>query len=165
MKIKDIVLNIFLILMIFLPLTGAEEMRGLIIRGEDWAYESTKTVKEKNISNIMSGAKDNGYNAVFFQVCEAGECFYPSENDSWSTIFNESDPGFDPLRFALGEAQRHGLQFHVQLDVLGAYNIVNKPQSPDHLYTDHGKKWVLSDENFQPIKEDIYYYLDPGIPK
>lgn len=164
-KIKHIVLSIFLILMISLPLTGAEEMRGLIIRGEDWAYESTKTVKERNISNIITGAKDNGYNAIFFQVQEAGECFYPSENDSWSTIFNEKDPGFDPLRFALSEAHRHGLQFHVQLDVLGAYNLVNKPQSPDHLYTTHGKKWVLSDENFQPLKEDIYYYLDPGNPE
>ena len=144
---------------------AASEFRGLAILGTDWGYAEGVEAKQAAIREIMSEAKEKGFNAVFFQVREAGECFYPSKTETWSTLFNESDPGFDPLQFALQEAHRNGLQLHAQLDVLSAYSYVNKPKSPQHLFIQHGTKWIIADNAFHPIKGDVFSYLDPSNPE
>ena len=148
-----------------LPLSAERELRGLAVRGADWAYEEGTASRKEAIANIIAGAHDNGYNAVFFQVREAGERFYPSESGSWSTLLDEQDPGFDPLEHALKEARRQGLQFYAVMDVLTAYSHVNKPASPQHVYAEKGKKWVLADNDFQPLRAGVYDYLDPSNPE
>jgi N-acetylmuramoyl-L-alanine amidase/uncharacterized lipoprotein YddW (UPF0748 family) len=157
-------LLLFLSLMFTFPLF-ASELNGLVVLGTDWAYEQGAEAQQAAIRKIITDAKDNNYNAIFFQVREAGESFYPNENGSWSTMFQELDPGFDPLELALDVAHGLGLQLYAQFDVLGAYSLVNKPNSTDHLYMKNGKIWIVADDSFQPIAENAHYYIDPSNPQ
>ncbi len=157
-----------LFLLVFLLMAfplAASTLQGLHVLATDWGYEQGVDAQKQAISNIMSKAKEQNYNAVYFQVREAGESFYPNDNGSWSTLFNESDPGFDPLQYALKEAHRNGLQFYAQFDVLSAYSEVNRPVSEDHLYMQKGQIWIVADDTFTPIEDNATYYLDPSNPE
>ncbi|MEA2076766.1 MAG: N-acetylmuramoyl-L-alanine amidase [Candidatus Marinimicrobia bacterium] len=155
------------ILLIFLsfPLFAVSELQGLVILGTDWGYEQGTEARQNALRKIISNAKEQNYNAIYFQVREAGESFYPSVNGSWSTLFNETDPGFDPLQFAINEAHRLGLHLYAQFDVLSAYSLVNRPKSTDHLYMKKGKIWIVADDSFNPISENATYFLDPSNPQ
>ena len=121
----------FLLLILFLfsfPLGAASTLQGLIVLGTDWGYEQGAEAQQNAIRKIMADAIEKNYNAVYFQVREAGESFYPTENGSWSTLFKEQDPGFDPLQFALDEAHRQGLHLYAHFDVLRAFSLVNRPK-------------------------------------
>ena len=157
---------LFLMILVFvaMPLV-ASTLQGLQILGTDWGYEQGAEAQKQAIADIMSKAQEQNYNAVYFQVREAAESFYPNENGSWSTLFNETDPGFDPLQFALNEAHRNGLQFYAQFDVLGAYSLVNRPKSQDHLYMQKGQIWIVADDTFSPIEDNATYFLDPSNPQ
>jgi N-acetylmuramoyl-L-alanine amidase len=153
-----------LLLLSFTVLASAAEFRGLIIRGSDWAYEKSAEEKQEALRNILSEAKEQHFNSIIFQIREAGECYYPSSSETWSSLFGERDPGFDPLAFVLREAHQQQLQLIVQMDVLSAYSFINKPASPEHISRKKAK-WLLADEQNEPLREDIYYYLDPFNPE
>jgi len=158
----------FLLLILFLfsfPLGAASTLQGLIVLGTDWGYEQGAEAQQNAIRKIMADAIEKNYNAVYFQVREAGESFYPTENGSWSTLFKEQDPGFDPLQFALDEAHRQGLHLYAHFDVLRAFSLVNRPKSMDHLYNQKGKIWIIADDSFIPISENASYFLDPSNPE
>ncbi|MBN2781036.1 MAG: N-acetylmuramoyl-L-alanine amidase [Candidatus Marinimicrobia bacterium] len=163
-KVKHGVVFLLSLLMLN-SLAAASELRGLVVQGSDWAFAQGAAAMQAGIREIMTTAREKGFNTIFFQVREAGECFYPSEYETWSALFGEQDPGFDPLAFALNEAHQNGMQFHVQIEVLTAYSLVNKPKSADHLYMRNGTKWVIADDNFKPVIGEYAYYLDPLNPE
>ncbi|MDD5709051.1 MAG: N-acetylmuramoyl-L-alanine amidase [Candidatus Marinimicrobia bacterium] len=140
------------------------EFRGLMIRGSDWAYEKGTEAKKAAISRMIREAAEQGFNSIIFQISEAGEAFYPSPQETWSAMFGESDPGFDPLDHALKEAAALRLQLIARMDVLAAYNAVTKPRSPEHIFVKN-PKWLLTDNSFNPLRGDYYYYLDPSNPE
>ena len=158
--------SLFLILVFLtIPLFSASALQGLVVLGTDWGFAQGSEAQQEAITKIMADAKEKNYNAVYFQVREAGESFYPNENGSWSTLFNEIDPGFDPLQYALDEAHRQGLHLYAQFDVLSAYSLVNRPKSTDHIYNQNGKIWIVADDSFTPISENASYFLDPSNPQ
>ncbi|MFA5434603.1 MAG: N-acetylmuramoyl-L-alanine amidase, partial [Candidatus Neomarinimicrobiota bacterium] len=136
----------------------------LMIRGSDWAYQSGTEAKKTAISRLIRDAGEQGYNSIIFQISEAGEAFYPAPSETWSAIFAETHPGFDPLEFAIREARAHRLQLIVNMDVLTAYNSVTKPHSPDHIFFKN-PKWILTDDNSKALRSDLYHYLDPSNPE
>ena len=158
------ILSICLMIVFAIPVFAASELQGLTILGTDWGYEQGSEAQKAKISELLKTAKEHHYNAVYFQVREAGESFYPNENGSWSTMFGETDPGYDPLEYALEIAHAEGLQLYAQFDVLSAYSLVNRPKSPEHLYSGEGKIWIVADDSFNPIEENATYYLDPTNP-
>ncbi|MDZ7821725.1 MAG: family 10 glycosylhydrolase [Candidatus Marinimicrobia bacterium] len=150
---------LFVTAVIALPLTAAEEMRGVLIFGSDWAAEEGKTGKARKITQIITVAADKGFNAVFFEVRSADGCFYPSGDEPWSTLLNEEDPGFDPLQHAIDESKRRGMQFHAQINVLQ----LDDPEMSLHHKT--RKEWILRDADHQPLGDKEHYYLDPSSPE
>jgi N-acetylmuramoyl-L-alanine amidase len=144
---------------------AASELQGLVVLGTDWGYEQGSEAQQAKITEIIRSAKEQNYNAIYFQVREAGESFYPASDGSWSTMFNEEDPGFDPLELALSVAHSEGLQLYAQFDALSAYSLVNRPNSEDHLYMNKGKIWIVADDSFNPIEDNATYFLDPSIPQ
>lgn len=148
----------------FSVLTAANtELRGIVVRGSDWAYGTTQADKEEALRENFRKAEEQGFNTVFFEIREAAEVFYPSPLETWSSLLNERDPGFDPLKLAVEEALRYQLQIIVYMDILPAFSLVNKPHSPEHASRQHAS-WLLKD-NEQPIVEDIYHYFDPSNPE
>ncbi|RKY55759.1 MAG: hypothetical protein DRP93_02750, partial [Candidatus Neomarinimicrobiota bacterium] len=157
---------LFVIMFLFtIPLSAVSALQGLVVLATDWAYEQGAEAQQNTIRKIMIDAKENNYNTVYFQVREAGESIYPTQNGSWTTLFNEQDPGYDPLQFALNEAHLQGLHLYAQFDVLTAYSLVNRPKSADHIYNQNGKIWIVADDSFAPIAENACYFLDPSNPQ
>ncbi len=158
--------SLLLMLFVFtIPLSAVSALQGLVVLASDWGYAQGVEAQQEAIRAIMTRAKEDNYNAVYFQVREAGESVYPTQNGSWSTLFNELDPGFDPLQFALNEAHLQGLHLYAQFDVLTAFSLVNRPKSTDHIYNRDGKIWVVADDSFTPISENAAYYFDPSNPQ
>jgi len=93
--------SLLLMLFVFtIPLSAVSALQGLVVLASDWGYAQGVEAQQEAIRAIMTRAKEDNYNAVYFQVREAGESVYPTQNGSWSTLFNELDPGFDPLEYS-----------------------------------------------------------------
>lgn len=157
-------LVLFFILIFAVPVFAEPALQGLTVPISDWAYEEGSEGKISRITNIIQEAKAQNYNAIFFEVREAGESVYPHPEVSWSTYFNEKAPGFDPLELALKLAHEAGLQFYAKFDVLKAYSRSTKPQSPDHVFNRH-RDWFLKDDLDEFLDYNAAFYLDPMDPE
>ncbi|MBN1900231.1 family 10 glycosylhydrolase [Candidatus Sumerlaeota bacterium] len=147
------------------------EFRSLWITRFGWPSRdgNAEAIREK-IKTIFSNMKEDGFNAVLFQVRGEADVLYPSKIEPWSRLIGGKDPGFDPLEFAILEAHKNGLEFHAYMNPfpLSSGRRDSKPESPDHLFFKHGpdtpESWVAMNEKGEPAFEE-YFYLDPGIPQ
>lgn len=158
------IIFMILILMSF-PLLAITQLQGLQVVSSDWSYEKDQEQQKEAIRTIIQQAFEQNYNAIFFEVREAGESFFPNPDGSWSSMLNEVDPGFDPLQFAINEAKKTGIQIYAQFDVLTAYSKVNKPQSADHLFQKKAQSWILKTDQDEYIDANAAYFLDPSNPE
>jgi uncharacterized lipoprotein YddW (UPF0748 family) len=98
------------------------ELRGAwvaTVSNIDWPSSRTLTAAQQQaeIITILDQHKATGINAIYLQV--RGECdaIYPSNNDPWSFIFNNTqgataNPGYDPLQYWITECRKRGMEFH-----------------------------------------------------
>lgn len=135
-------------------------------RMEDDA-ERVKRQKQELV-RLFDQAAEHGINAVIFQVSPAADAFYPSAYLPWSSYLTGTlgkDPGFDPLKFAISEAHRRGIELHAWLN---PYRVSmddtaqtrkalknSSPDSPPSVFKTH-PGWIGISAG--------RYVLDPGIP-
>ena len=86
----------------------------------DWPgiSQDASNQKQSFISMIDSLKKIN-INAVFFQVRTECDALYNSSYEPWSrylTGTQGSDPGYDPLSFAIAECHKRGIELHAWLN-------------------------------------------------
>ncbi|MFD1199517.1 glycoside hydrolase family 10 protein [Brucella gallinifaecis] len=124
--------------------------------------------QKREMVRMFDEASAHGINAVIFQVSPAADAFYKSEYLPWSSYLTGrlgKAPGFDPLRFAISEAHKRGIELHawlnpyrVSMDIRPATHEELKNSSPDSPPSIYKTKpeWV-------GISADRYV-LDPGIP-
>ena len=125
-------------------------------------------LQKQELVRMFDEATEHGINAVIFQVSPAADAFYKSDYLPWSSYLTGTlgkDPGFDPLRFAIAEAHKRGIELHawlnpyrVSMDVRPATRKELKSSSndsPQSVYKTR-PEWV-------GISADRYV-LDPGIP-
>lgn len=149
----------------------APEFRSLWVTRMAWSSRdgNPDTIKEK-IRAIFSGMKEDGFNAVLFQIRGEAETLYPSPLEPWSRLLGGKDPGFDPLEFAIAEAHKNGLEFHAYMNPFPLFGgrAGSKPENLDHPFYKYGPGtdncWVALGDNGEPMVAD-YYYFDPGIPQ
>ena len=87
-----------------------------------WALRSAEDVR-----TLLARLAEVGVNTVFFQVRGAADAFYRSSYEPWSDLLTGTlgeDPGWDPLRVAVREGHRLGLEVHAWVNVFTAF--------PDH---------------------------------
>lgn len=142
---------------------ASSALQGLTVLITDWGFEDGREAKISRITKIIHEAKMQNYNAIFFEVREAGESVYPHSDVSWSTCFKEEDPRFDPLELALNLAHEAGLQLYAKFDVLKAYSKAGKPKFSDHVFNKH-TDWFLKDDLGKFLEYNAAYYLDPMDP-
>jgi uncharacterized lipoprotein YddW (UPF0748 family) len=105
-----------------LPPRVAREFRGVWIASVDnidWPSRpglSPDSVKRELIT-LLDHARRSGLNAVILQVRPAGDALYASELEPWSEYLTGRQgvapkPWWDPLKFAVEEAHRRGLELH-----------------------------------------------------
>ncbi|MDE2730256.1 MAG: family 10 glycosylhydrolase [Bacteroidota bacterium] len=84
----------------------------------DWPAQGASSDYQKaQLRNIMTRLKDAGINAVFFQVRSEADAMYESGLEPWSYWLTgrqgwPPNPFYDPLRFAIEEAHKHGMELH-----------------------------------------------------
>lgn len=84
----------------------------------DWpsvgSYNNVEKQK-KELTESFDYIKSLNLNTVFFQVRSMGDTMYPSNYAPWSrwlTGIEGKNPGYDPLKVAIEEAHKKGLDFH-----------------------------------------------------
>ncbi|MFZ1948113.1 MAG: family 10 glycosylhydrolase [bacterium] len=134
-----------------------------------WAFKSPDDVK--NLFDRLSGL---GVNTVFFQVRGAGDAFYRSSHEPWSATLSGSlgrDPGWDPLRVAVREGHRRGLDVHAWVNVFTAWQVTDSGDPPPvteplHPLAAH-PEWVCRDRTGRPMSlkksetADNYAFFSP----
>src|SRR5688500_4773420 len=106
------------------------EMRGLwiaTVANIDWPSRSTLTADQQRaeLRDILDRALAAGLNAVIFQVRPAADAVYHSALEPWAALLSGqqgTDPGYDPLAFAVTEAHARGLELHAWINPFRAGN-------------------------------------------
>ncbi|MCR4315763.1 MAG: family 10 glycosylhydrolase [Planctomycetes bacterium] len=157
----------------FRPVTYAtDEYRGIWISRFEWPSSNAQTAKN-NIITAFDNAARGGFNSVVFQVRGQADVLYPSPNEVWSTLIGGSNPGFDPLRYALDEAHARGLELHAYFNTHVVWGSASAPSNTNHLYYAHcnpgdsaKQDWLIADSSGNPISSPVdgYLWMIPGHP-
>jgi len=112
------------------PPTIQREMRGLwiaTVANIDWPSRTTLTAaqQQSELVDLLDRAAASGFNAVMFHVRPAGDAVYSSAIEPWGSMLTGTqgtDPGYDPLAFAVTEAHARGLEIHAWINPFRAGN-------------------------------------------
>ena len=115
--------------------------------------------QKAELSALLDRAAELRLNAVYFQVRPAADALYASPYEPWSQYLTGrqgTDPGYDPLEFAVTEAHRRNLELHAWMN---PYR-VSSQTDPRKLVPWHPARqhpdWVFS------YAGALYY--NPGLP-
>ena len=149
-----------------LPPSMAREFRGVWIASVaniDWPSKpGLSTTDAKNeLLRLLDRARASGLNAVIFQVRPAGDALYASELEPWSEFLTGQQgrapsPWWDPLKFAVDEAHRRGLELHAWFNPYRARH----PSSKGPLASRHVANRMAS----QVKTYGAHLWMDPGEP-
>ncbi|MGE5499674.1 MAG: family 10 glycosylhydrolase [Syntrophothermus sp.] len=148
-------------------------MRGVWIAslGIDWpstvgtsAYDISQ--QKSQLTTIFDQHKSSGINAIFFHVRPKCDAVYKSSIEPWSRYltghdgFAPSDPNYDPLKFAVDEAHKRGMELHAWLNPYRANATGDQPSdaSSDHVIWKH-PEWIIKCNGTE------YRFLDPAQPE
>ena len=153
------------------------EFRAMWATRFEWPH-TNKNICKNTIDSIMEDLADANFNAVFFQIRGQADVLYPSPYEVWSPLIGGSDPGWDPLAYAIEAAHTRGLEFHAyinthtcwQSDPAGAQSL---PDNPDHIFYTHcdasdpaARDWLHHSNGTDPqqFNESDYVWFAPGVP-
>ncbi|MBN1477621.1 family 10 glycosylhydrolase [Candidatus Sumerlaeota bacterium] len=155
----------------FSPSSASPEIRGVWTSRYQWPG-GNQSATESNIDDTMDDLVTGNFNTVFFQIRGQCDTLYPSPNETWSPIFGESDPGYDPVAYAVSAAHSRGLSFHAYINTHTIWGSSSPPSNGNHVYYDHGnpsdpahRDWLLFDDMGGIASTSEYHYMNPGIPE
>ena len=131
----------------------------------DWPSSPflSTSVQKQQLIDILDGLKETGINAVVFQIRSESDAMYESSIEPWSYWLTGQqgkapNPFYDPLKFAVEEAHKRGMEIHawfnpyrVVRDINGAY-----PVASNHVSVQH-PDWIVRYSNIK--------VLNPGLPQ
>ena len=154
--------------MLLAQVEGKREMRATWVASVshiDWpAYEDrgNPANQKADLISKLELYQASGLNAIFLQVRPECDALYNSTYEPWSrylTGFQGTDPGYDPLQFAIDEAHKRGIEVHAWMN---PYRL-SASTSPGptyfhstHVYKEH-PEWAMEYPSGRLI-------LNPGIP-
>lgn len=146
---------------------GKYEIRAVwltTLGGMDWparkaVSETGIAAQKKELADQLDVLKSANFNTVIFQVRQRGSVIYPSSIEPFSECLTGHagrDPKYDPLKFAIEECHKRGLEFHAWIVCIP---IGNKRQ------VDMQKSRCVVKKHPELCKLfNGTYYLDPGNP-
>lgn len=156
------------------PFTNRPEWRGAWVTRFDWAGRSGDSFDpeagKQRIIDAMEAAKRLRLNAIVFQVRGDATTLYPSPLEPWSQLVGGKDPGFDPLKLAIEEAHKRGLEFHAYINPIPCTEErTTGPASRDHVYyrhclPEHEPNWLVY-KNGEIAPSTGYRWFNPNLPE
>ncbi len=133
------------------------------VRNIDWPSEPGLSAEEQQqeLRDQLDDLRDMKLNTAFLHVRPTADALYASDKEPWARYLTGEqggDPGYDPLKFAVEEAHKRGLELHAWFNPYRA-----GLQDPDleNLVDDHPLKqnpeWL--------IEYGDSGYFDPGNPE
>ena len=160
------------------------EFRGVwaaTVTNIDWPTDAAKGNVEKQkqeLIDILNQLQAGNINAVCLQVRSLCDALYKSSYEPWSAALmgaRGTDPGYDPLKFAIDEAHKRGMELHAWVNPFrvtseklktGSTPYTALP-STDKLYTANtslsGK--IIEYHNTTNAGTKYGQVLDPGYPE
>ncbi|MCH8927427.1 MAG: family 10 glycosylhydrolase [Candidatus Marinimicrobia bacterium] len=133
--------------------------------------DSTDSDSQKAaISNYFKIAKESNLNTVFFQVRGSFDAYYNSNYEPWAKALSGSlgvDPGWDPLKFAIKEADENGLKLHAWVNTFTLWKGEEPPERSEVLHAFYAHpEWIVADSNGTSMQLNSHYvYVNPGNPE
>lgn len=127
MRNKQITYIITLVFVLFSAIANAQqplhEIRAVwltTLSGLDWpktrgTSEAVIAKQKKELCDILDQYQRLNINTVILQTRIRGSVIYPSAIEPWDDCFSGSagvSPGWDPLKYAIDECHKRGLQLH-----------------------------------------------------
>ncbi|WP_084677053.1 family 10 glycosylhydrolase [Massilia niastensis] len=146
------------------------ELRGVWISTHlslDWPNR-TQTPEQQRaaLGAILDHNKATGMNAAFLQVRSQADAMYASDLEPWSYYLTNQQgsapaPAWDPLRFAIDETRRRGMEFHAWINPYRAVANTASESNPALYASKHVSRthpeWLLT---VGTVK-----ILNPGLPE
>jgi uncharacterized lipoprotein YddW (UPF0748 family) len=132
----------------------------------DWPkyeHRNNAAAQKTDLVNMLEEFRQTNLNAIFLQVRPECDALYQSAYEPWSrylTWAQGTDPGYDPLQFAVEEGHKRGIEVHVWLNpyrINASSNDGGNYYHPDHIYIKH-PEWAIEYESGRKI-------LNPGRPE
>ena len=145
--------------------TIPRELRGVwvaTVRNIDWpSTDSVSADRQRaELIDLFDRAVAAGFNAVVFQVRPASDAVYRSALEPWAALLTGrqgTDPGYDPLEFAVVEAHARGLELHAWINPFRAGNATDSSVfAPTHMW--NARRQLVRVYGAQ-------LWLDPGEPE
>lgn len=117
------------------------------------------TQQKSELIAIFDSFQATNINAVFFQIRPMADALYQTNITTWSSYLTGtrgSDPGYDPLAFAIEEAHKRGMELHGWMNPYRYTNSATNHPVTDYMRQQHSG-WLLDFGSSGQI-------LDPGIP-
>ncbi len=124
------------------PPTPKREFRGVwvaTVANIDWPSKKGLSADEqkKELVALLDTFRSLNFNAVVLQVRPMADALYESKLEPWSEFLTGTQgksPGYDPLRFAVEEAHKRGLELHAWLNPYRAWvPSATSPAADNHL--------------------------------
>ncbi|MCK5817514.1 MAG: family 10 glycosylhydrolase [Candidatus Marinimicrobia bacterium] len=104
---------------------------------------------------ILDKHVEAGMNAVLWQVRQGGTVYYPSAIEPWGSYIGYTDPGYDPLAYAIEEAHKRGLELHAWFNTFHCSSTITGAAAQVH------PEWVCRDGYGTPMPQSRS--LSPGL--
>ncbi|MDQ6888065.1 MAG: family 10 glycosylhydrolase [Gemmatimonadota bacterium] len=142
------------------------EFRGLWIAtvgNIDWPSRPGLSAEQQRaeLLSILARAVAAGLNAIVFHVRPAADAVYRSAFEPWGAMLTGTqgtDPGYDPLTFAVVEAHRRGLELHAWVN---PFRAGNSADTAGRLAVNH----VFRERRDLVRVYGTQLWLDPGVPE
>jgi len=119
------------------------ELRGVWIAtvgNIDWPSKNSLTADQQRaeLDDLLDRAAAGGFNAVFFHVRPASDAVFESTIEPWASMLTGvqgTNPGYDPLAYAVTAAHARGLELHAWINPFRAGNSKDSASlAPTHLF-------------------------------
>ena len=141
------------------------EMRGLwvaTVGNIDWPSRSGLSAEQQKaeLIDILTKAAGTGINTIVLQIRPAADALYQSSLEPWAawlTGTQGTDPGYDPLAFAIAESHARGLQLHAWINPFRAGNTADSAKlAATHVFNTRRDLVRVYGSNL---------WMDPGEPE
>ncbi len=123
-----------------------------------WEHISASSSAEENkarVRQILDNIQKANMNAVLWQVRQGGTAYYNSAYEPWGYYAGYSNPGYDPLAYAIEQAHLRGLELHAWFNTFHTSDMVPGAPAYEH------PEWVCRDGYGAPMPASRA--LSPGL--